>query len=129
MADLMSKLGDAMKKRKAGASDKKAGGGTSTSSDVTSPTSTSTSTKAYTAGNFTSTVTGGAGDGATTVNIYPSAQGDEKKPKEAEEDDSGDEDQLTSIAKDMMSAIHSKDAGALKDLLQEAFEACSGGGE
>jgi hypothetical protein len=43
---------------------------TSTSSDVRSPTETSTSTEAYTAGNFTSTVTGGAGDGDTTVNIY-----------------------------------------------------------
>ena len=39
---------------------------TSTSTEVRSPTS--TSTWAYTAGNVT--VTGGAGDGATTVNIY-----------------------------------------------------------
>src|ERR1019366_7180608 len=52
---------------------------TSTSTEVRSPTSTSTevrsptstSTEAYTADNFTATVTGGAGDGAnTTVNIY-----------------------------------------------------------
>ena len=42
---------------------------TSTSTEVRSPTS--TSTEAYTADNFTATVTGGAGDGAnTTVNIY-----------------------------------------------------------
>jgi len=53
---------------------------TSTSTEVRSPTSTSTevrsptntSTEAYTADNFTATVTGGAGDGSsTTVNIYP----------------------------------------------------------
>ena len=53
---------------------------TSTSTEVRSPTSTSTevrsptntSTEAYTADNFTATVTGGAGAGATTtVNIYP----------------------------------------------------------
>lgn len=42
---------------------------TSTSTEVRSPTS--TSTEAYTADNFTATVTGGAGAGAnTTVNIY-----------------------------------------------------------
>ena len=44
---------------------------TSTSTEVRSPTS--TSTEAYTADNFTATVTGGAGAGATTVNIYPGA--------------------------------------------------------
>lgn len=42
---------------------------TSTRSEVRSPTS--TSTEAQTEGNFTSTVTGGAGDGDTTVNLYP----------------------------------------------------------
>jgi hypothetical protein len=43
---------------------------TSTSTEVRSPTN--TSTEAYTADNFTATVTGGAGAGATTtVNIYP----------------------------------------------------------
>lgn len=41
---------------------------TSTSSEVRSPTS--TSTDANTRGNFTATVTGGAGAGATTVSIY-----------------------------------------------------------
>jgi hypothetical protein len=52
---------------------------TSTSTEVRSPTSTSTevrsptstSTEAYTADNFTSTVTGGAGAGATSVYITP----------------------------------------------------------
>ena len=39
-------------------------------SDVRSPTS--TSSEAYTRGNFTSTVTGGAGAGATTVHIHAS---------------------------------------------------------
>ena len=57
---------------------------TSTSTEVRSPTSTSTevrsptstSTEAYTADNFTATVTGGAGEGATTsVNIYPGGTG------------------------------------------------------
>jgi hypothetical protein len=44
--------------------------GDSGDSDVRSPTE--TSTEAYTAGNFTATVTGGAGAGATTtVNIRP----------------------------------------------------------
>ena len=43
---------------------------TSTRTEVRSPTS--TSTEAYTSGNVT--VTGGAGDGATSVNIYPPAQ-------------------------------------------------------
>ncbi|HEY5268440.1 MAG TPA: hypothetical protein VII94_04895 [Candidatus Saccharimonadales bacterium] len=42
---------------------------TSTSTEVRSPTS--TSTEAYTADNFTATVTGGAGEGDTTVNIVP----------------------------------------------------------
>lgn len=41
--------------------------GADSSSDVRSPTS--TKTKANTTGNFTATVTGGAGKGATTVNI------------------------------------------------------------
>jgi hypothetical protein len=46
---------------------------TSTSSDVRSPTR--TSTKAHTTGNFTATVTGGAGRGANTVvNLYPGAR-------------------------------------------------------
>jgi hypothetical protein len=45
---------------------------TSTRTEVRSPTS--TSTEAYTSGNVT--VTGGAGDGATSVNIYPPAQPD-----------------------------------------------------
>jgi hypothetical protein len=69
---------------------------TSTSTEVRSPTSTSTevrsptntSTEAYTAGNFTATVTGGAGAGAnTTVHIYPASQafppGDPKFPSHA----------------------------------------------
>lgn len=51
------------------------------SSEVKSPTktSTATSTKAFTAGNVT--VTGGAGDGATTVHIhkYPGEQDDPNK--------------------------------------------------
>jgi len=42
---------------------------TRTATEVRSPTS--TSTDAYTQGNFTATVTGGAGSGATTVNIFP----------------------------------------------------------
>jgi outer membrane biosynthesis protein TonB len=42
-----------------------------TSSDVRSPTRTSTSTEAYTADNFTATVTGGAGEGDTSVTITP----------------------------------------------------------
>jgi len=62
---------------------------TRTSSDVRSPTRTSTevrsptntSTEAYTAGNFTATVTGGAGAGATTVNIYPSATSQPDDPR------------------------------------------------
>jgi hypothetical protein len=41
-----------------------------TSTEVRSPTSTKTSTEAYTAGNFTATVTGGAGKGATNVHIH-----------------------------------------------------------
>jgi hypothetical protein len=51
------------------------GDGTSTSSDVRSPTS--TSTKAHTSDNFTATVTGGAGSGATNVHIHAA----DKKPK------------------------------------------------
>ena len=47
----------------------------SSSTDVRSPTS--TSTKAYTAGNVT--VTGGAGDGDTTVHVHPRQPGPVKK--------------------------------------------------
>jgi hypothetical protein len=47
--------------------------GSSTSSDVRSPTS--TKTRAHTSGNFTATVTGGAGAGAnTSVSIYPTSR-------------------------------------------------------
>jgi hypothetical protein len=57
---------------------------TSTSTEVRSPTS--TSTEAYTADNFTATVTGGAGAGAnTTVNIYvqpPTKTTNNNVPKE-----------------------------------------------
>ena len=52
---------------------------TSTSTEVRSPTS--TSTEAYTADNFTATVTGGAGAGATSVNIYPGKQQSKEKKK------------------------------------------------
>jgi len=139
--DLKSKLSDAMSKRKEGVAAAKAvapPAGKGTSTDVRSPTSTrtstevtsptSTSTKAYTAGNFTSTVTGGAGAGATTVNIYPAKTGDSKPSEEAEDvtdtDDEPDDggDHMASIAKDMMTAIESKDHAALAELLCEMME-------
>lgn len=48
---------------------------TSTRTEVRSPTKTSTEAQ----GNFTATVTGGAGDGATTVNIRPGKGGSTQK--------------------------------------------------
>ena len=63
--------------------DKGAGSNSPTSTDVRSPTRTSTATDAYTADNLT--VTGGAGAGNTTVNVYgKSASGPEATQRRKE---------------------------------------------
>lgn len=52
-----------------------------------------------------------------------------KKHKPEMEDDeemSAQDDHLMEIAKDLVEAIHDKDAGAVADLLKEAFECLKG---
>ena len=56
---------------------KKPGSSTGTATEVRSPTKTSTSTEAYTAGNIT--VTGGAGDGETKVVIHQNKPNEDPK--------------------------------------------------
>lgn len=77
---------------------------TSTRTEVRSPTS--TRTDAYTQGNFTATVTGGAGPGATNVNIYP---GQSRPPAPREKSSNADPQEA------WRALFQSSDTGAVDD--------------
>ena len=101
---------------------------TSTSTEVRSPTSTSTevrsptntSTEAYTADNFTATVTGGAGAGAnTTVNIYNF----NRKPRNEDPTFPSHEVQPPDTIKAMLQEVMSTPppTGVIRGMLQEVM--------
>lgn len=81
---------------------------TKTSTDVRSPTSTKTSTWAKTQGNVT--VTGGAGDGDTIVNM-----GGAKDMAEGGEVQDDDDELMNHVAMEAINAVHAKDSESYRN--------------